>query len=57
MGPEWLVHPRYYLISCLLFLAFKDEDSRPVRYITYAMYLLLSGYFLHSIVTYEFFFF
>jgi alpha-1,2-glucosyltransferase len=56
MAPEWEVDPRYYLMPCLLFLAFKEEDSKPVRYITYAMYVLLSAYFFQSIVTYGFFF-
>jgi alpha-1,2-glucosyltransferase len=56
LGPEWLVDPRYYLIPCMLLLAFKEENSRVVTYISYAMYVLASGYFLHSIVTYEYFF-
>lgn len=56
LAPHWLVDPRYYLIPCLLFLAFKEEDPKPVRYITYSMYLLLSGYFFQGIVTYEYFF-
>jgi alpha-1,2-glucosyltransferase len=56
LGPEWLVDPRYYLLPCLLFLAFKEENSRPVTYTTYFMYVFLFGYFLHRIVSLEWFF-
>lgn len=56
LAPEWEVDPRYYLLPCLLFLAFKEEDSKPVKYLTCLMYVLLSGHFLHGIVRGEYFF-
>jgi alpha-1,2-glucosyltransferase len=56
LAPEWLVDPRYYLLPCLLFLAFKEENSGPVTYATYFMYVVSSGYFLHQIVILEWFF-
>lgn len=54
--PLWHVDPRYFLPPFVLFLLFKEEDSRPVRLITYLLFVGASAYFLHSIVTYEYFF-
>jgi alpha-1,2-glucosyltransferase len=54
--PHWPVDPRYYLIPFILFLLFKEDDPKPVRYLTYLMYVGLSCYFLLSIVSYDYFF-
>jgi alpha-1,2-glucosyltransferase len=56
LAPHWPVDPRYYLIPFVLFLLFKEDDPKPVRYLTYPMYVGLSCYFFLSIVTYDFFF-
>lgn len=54
--PLWHVDPRYFLPPFVLFLLFKEDDSRPVQLITGLFYAGASGYFLHEIVTYEYFF-
>ena len=56
LAPHWMVDPRYYLIPFVLFLLFKEDDPKPVRYITYMMYVGLSCYFFLSIVSYDYFF-
>jgi alpha-1,2-glucosyltransferase len=54
--PHWNVDPRYHLLPLLLFLLFKEGDSRAVTRITGLMYVALSAYFFESIATYEYFF-
>jgi alpha-1,2-glucosyltransferase len=56
LAPHWPVDPRYYLIPFVLFLLFKEDDPKPIRYFTYLMYVGLSGYFFLSIVSYKYFF-
>jgi alpha-1,2-glucosyltransferase len=56
LASHWLVTPRYYLIPFVLFLLFKEDDPKPVRYLTYLMYVGLSCYFILSIVPYDYFF-
>jgi alpha-1,2-glucosyltransferase len=56
LASHWLIDPRYYLIPFVLFLLFKEDDPKPVRYFTYVMYVGLSGYFFLSIISYDYFF-
>jgi alpha-1,2-glucosyltransferase len=56
LAPHWMVDPRYYVIPFVFFLLFKEDDPKPIRYITYLMYVGLSGYFFLSIVSYDYFF-
>jgi alpha-1,2-glucosyltransferase len=56
LAAHWMVDPRYYVIPFVLFLLFKEDDPKPVRYLTYLMYVGLSCYFFLSIVSYDYFF-
>ena len=56
IASHWHIDPRYYLTPFVLFLLFKEDDPKPVRYLTYLMYVGLSGYFFLSIVSYDYFF-